>query len=294
MSPTEVWWTLMVTLCLNADFYFYPFLSFFSLIDQTFPVWDDWINTVRVLLFGDTAVTPHTLVPCLQDSIFGPLEPETRSALLCVDISVAHDYISRCGCLFHNLRPQPGKQGPGDWFKGRLKPFLLMTFKDPICVDWRTFHILLALSGAFSHGPTHGSEAVPRDLPLTRSLVVCLSENRVGGGCRPGCGCCAPVEVLLSAACSCWGSFTHTSLKKVSTMQRIFPFIYLFQGQIRWRIHILQRKAEVLRRSESFSIDASDHLLRSHCSSQILHKQQIWKDSIFHVLLKSCSIMWSI
>lgn len=106
---------------------------------------------------------------------------------------------------------------------GLLKPFFLMTLKDPIGVDWGTFRILRPSRGPFSHGPIHGSETVLYYFPLTRWSVACWRGNGVGGGCRPGCGCCAPVEALLSAACSFWGSSTHISLKKVSTMQRVFP-----------------------------------------------------------------------
>lgn len=113
-----------------------------------------------------------------------------------------------------------------------------MTYKDSFGVDWYRWHSLLWLwppSGPFIHGPVHGSKSVLCDFPLTRSLVVCLIGNGVGGGCRLGCGCCAPVVALLSAACSCWGSFTHTCLKKVSTVQKYSTLIYLFNRRDRYK-----------------------------------------------------------
>lgn len=47
----------------NGDLMLSLSLLFSQLTGQRFPVWDDRINTIRVLRFGDAAaVTPHTFV----------------------------------------------------------------------------------------------------------------------------------------------------------------------------------------------------------------------------------------
>lgn len=175
---------------------------------------------------------------------------------------------------------------------GLLKLFLLLTFKDPIGVDWRTFHVRLCFRP-------------PRDL-LTRTHpwqcdgALWFSTNpfvgsvfkRERGGRRMQAGLrvlCAGGGASLCCLLLLGLIYTHL-LKEGKYNAEAFPPYLLYQQSDHMKdSHFWKKKGW---RSEIFLHRCLRSFIprrRSRSRGQILYEQQIWIDSLFFSYLSPCS-----